>query len=70
MLRGNATATVDDKGRFKLPSQFRAYIEETWGKKSKNVSPSYLPKILRRKNSLSEPVISVNKPQSINLDVY
>jgi MraZ protein len=31
MLRGNATATIDDKGRFKLPSQFRAYIEETWG---------------------------------------
>ena len=31
MLRGNATATVDDKGRFKLPSQFRAIIEETWG---------------------------------------
>jgi|SRR5262245_2313925 MraZ protein len=31
MLRGNATATMDDKGRFKLPSQFRAYIDETWG---------------------------------------
>jgi len=31
MLRGNATATIDDKGRFKLPSHFRAYIEETWG---------------------------------------
>jgi len=31
MLRGNATATIDEKGRFKLPSQFRAYIEETWG---------------------------------------
>ena len=31
MLRGNATATIDDKGRLKLPSQFRAYIEETWG---------------------------------------
>jgi MraZ protein len=31
MLRGNATATVDDKGRFKLPAPFRAYIEETWG---------------------------------------
>ena len=31
MLRGNATATVDDKGRFKVPAQYRAYIEETWG---------------------------------------
>ena len=31
MLRGNATATVDDKGRFKLPVQYRDYIDETWG---------------------------------------
>ena len=31
MLRGNATATVDDKGRFKLPALYRDYIEETWG---------------------------------------
>jgi MraZ protein len=31
MLRGNATATVDDKGRFKLPVHYLAYIEETWG---------------------------------------
>ena len=31
MLRGNAPATIDDKGRLKLPSQFRAYIDETWG---------------------------------------
>jgi MraZ protein len=31
MLRGNATATVDDKGRFKLPVQYRDYIKETWG---------------------------------------
>lgn len=31
MLRGNATATIDDKGRFKLPSQFRVYIDETFG---------------------------------------
>src|SRR5688572_8892116 len=31
MLRGNATATVDDKGRFKLPVLYRDYIEETWG---------------------------------------
>src|SRR5688500_13236211 len=31
MLRGHAMATVDDKGRLKLPSQFRTYIEESWG---------------------------------------
>jgi MraZ protein len=31
MLRGNATATVDDKGRFKVPVHYREYIEETWG---------------------------------------
>ena len=31
MLRGNATATIDDKGRIKVPSQLRAYIDETWG---------------------------------------
>ena len=31
MLRGNATATMDDKGRFKLPAHYRVYIEETWG---------------------------------------
>lgn len=31
MLRGNAPATVDDKGRLKIPSIFRAYIEEAWG---------------------------------------
>ena len=31
MLRGHQTATVDDKGRLKLPAQFRTYIEESWG---------------------------------------
>src|SRR5688572_2249406 len=31
MLRGNATATMDDKGRFKLPVQFRDYIADAWG---------------------------------------
>jgi MraZ protein len=31
MLRGNAPATVDEKGRLKIPSNFRVYIEESWG---------------------------------------
>lgn len=31
MLRGNAFATVNEKGRVKIPSIFRAEIEETWG---------------------------------------
>lgn len=31
MLRGNAPATVDEKGRLKIPSIFRAEIEEAWG---------------------------------------
>jgi transcriptional regulator MraZ len=31
MLRGNAPATVDEKGRLKIPSTFRADIEESWG---------------------------------------
>src|SRR5262245_59981711 len=31
MLRGNAPATVDEKGRLKIPSTFRAYIDESWG---------------------------------------
>jgi MraZ protein len=30
-LRGSAETTVDDKGRFKVPSVFRAPIEETFG---------------------------------------
>jgi len=31
MLRGNAPATIDDKGRLKIPSGFRAEIEVAWG---------------------------------------
>ena len=31
MLRGNHSAKIDDKGRLKIPSQFRAYIEEQYG---------------------------------------
>ena len=31
MLRGNAPATIDEKGRLKIPSSFRAHIEESWG---------------------------------------
>ena len=31
MLRGNAPATIDEKGRLKVPSIFRADIEESWG---------------------------------------
>jgi len=31
MLRGNAPATIDEKGRLKIPSNFRAYIDESWG---------------------------------------
>ena len=31
MLRGNSPATVDEKGRLKIPSTFRTYIEESWG---------------------------------------
>lgn len=31
MLRGNATATIDEKGRLKVPSSFRAFIDASWG---------------------------------------
>lgn len=31
MLRGNNPATIDDKGRLKIPAVFRAEIESTWG---------------------------------------
>ena len=31
MLRGNAPAKIDDKGRLKVPSGFRAFIEERYG---------------------------------------
>src|SRR2546427_5661822 len=32
MLRGNSPAKVDDKGRIKIPTLFRRYIEETYGR--------------------------------------
>jgi MraZ protein len=31
VLRGNAPAKIDDKGRLKVPSQFRAFIEQQYG---------------------------------------
>ncbi len=31
MLRGNSPAKIDDKGRLKVPSLFRAFIEEEYG---------------------------------------
>jgi MraZ protein len=31
MLRGNYTARMDDKGRLKIPTAFRRYIEEKYG---------------------------------------
>ncbi|MFQ5743575.1 MAG: division/cell wall cluster transcriptional repressor MraZ [Acidobacteriota bacterium] len=31
MLRGNQPATVDDKGRIKIPTTFRGAIRETYG---------------------------------------
>ena len=31
MLRGNAPATIDEKGRLKIPAVFRNEIEVTWG---------------------------------------
>jgi MraZ protein len=31
VLRGNAPAKIDDKGRLKIPSAFRAFIEERYG---------------------------------------
>ena len=33
MFRGNAAAKVDDKGRLKLPSRFRAVIPEAYGRR-------------------------------------
>jgi MraZ protein len=32
MLRGNIPATIDSKGRIKVPNSFRKYIEETYGR--------------------------------------
>jgi MraZ protein len=31
VLRGNAPAKIDDKGRLKVPSGFRAFVEERYG---------------------------------------
>lgn len=31
MFRGSATAKIDDKGRLKVPTEFRRIIEERWG---------------------------------------
>ena len=31
MLRGNYPATVDSKGRLKIPTAFKAYLDETYG---------------------------------------
>jgi MraZ protein len=31
MLRGSFAATIDDKGRLKVPASFRAIIEPKWG---------------------------------------
>ncbi len=32
MLRGNYTARIDDKGRLKIPTTFKRYIEEQYGR--------------------------------------
>jgi MraZ protein len=32
VLRGNAPAKIDDKGRLKVPTAFRAFIEEQYGR--------------------------------------
>jgi len=32
MLRGSSPAKVDDKGRLKIPSLFKGYIDETYGR--------------------------------------
>ena len=31
MLLGNSPARIDEKGRLKVPTEFRTYIEATWG---------------------------------------
>ena len=31
MLRGNYPATVDGKGRLKIPASFKAYLDENYG---------------------------------------
>jgi DNA-binding transcriptional regulator/RsmH inhibitor MraZ len=30
VLRGSQQAKIDEKGRLKLPTTFRSYIEATW----------------------------------------
>lgn len=32
MLRGHAAATIDDKGRVKIPTPFRRFIEQNYGR--------------------------------------
>ncbi len=32
MLRGNAPAKIDDRGRLKVPSSFRAFIQQEYGR--------------------------------------
>lgn len=31
MFRGSAPAKIDDKGRLKIPTPFRSFMEERWG---------------------------------------
>ena len=31
MLRGNHPATIDSKGRLKIPAAFKSFLEETYG---------------------------------------
>ena len=40
MFRGSAQATVDDKGRLKIPTDFRRQLEERWGSEVFITSPS------------------------------
>ncbi|MFM8622607.1 MAG: hypothetical protein ACKOB3_04435, partial [Holophagaceae bacterium] len=37
-LRGNSPATIDEKGRLKLPSIFRSALEKTLKNKAKNIN--------------------------------
>ena len=32
MLRGNAPARIDEKGRLKVPNAFRSFVEAKWGR--------------------------------------
>jgi MraZ protein len=40
MFRGSASATVDDKGRLKIPTDFRRQLEERWGPEVFVTSPN------------------------------